>query len=64
MDGKEKNISEPLIQSSSQLKSGWRNLDDNFETRSRSGAGSVKSGISGKSGQSGTIYDSRSIKKF
>jgi len=36
----------------------------NYETRSRSGAGSVKTGISGKSGQSGTIYDSRSIKKF
>jgi hypothetical protein len=51
MDGKDKDTSEPLIQSSAQFKSGWRNLDDNLETKSRSGfGGSMKSGASGKSG--------------
>lgn len=63
MDGKEKNISEPLIQSSkTQIKSGWRNLDDNFETKSKSGAGSVKSGVSGRSSQSGNANNPRSMR--
>lgn len=61
MLNRDKKPTEPLLAERATITSGWRHLDDNFETKSKSGVGSYKSGASRSSSQGG--YSSRRMKK-
>ena len=60
----DKNTSEPLVGSTSDMliRSNFRDLDENHETKSKSGASSYRSGRSGSSAGGG--YNSRRMKKY
>lgn len=66
MNGHDKNPSEPLVGSTSDMliRSNFRDLDEHHETKSKSGASSYRSGMSGRSSQSGGGYSSRRMKKY
>ena len=66
MNGHDKNPSEPLVGSTSDMliRSNFRDLDEHHETKSKSGASSYRSGMSGRSSQSGRGYNSRRMKKY
>lgn len=48
-EDKKKETKQPLVPKPRVISSSWKHLDDKFETKSKSGAGSYKSGYSARS---------------
>lgn len=48
-EDKKKETKQPLVSKPRAIASSWKHLDDRFETKSKSGHGSYKSGMSGRS---------------